>query len=255
MYRSKLAGSPRALTRWVVLGLLSLALGFQSSARAVPIADSVADFSGVQTQGGWEYGFFNQGPAAALANYTVAGFQQFNSFSAGEHFASGQVGAQNEAFLSLTAEGGHPTGIGPDLQDSLIWAVRRYTSPIMGPLLLDIDLRKSNILNPDGGGITGRIFVDGVSVFEQLIENDDGLGVQANIFVNVNAGSVIDFAIDATGIAPPSGRDGALAARADGSIFTAQISLATASEPASIGLLALGLVGIVRVHCRGRRQG
>jgi hypothetical protein len=113
-----------------------------------------------------------------------------------------------------------------------------------------------NIGNTGGGGITGRILIDGVEVFSQFINNADGVGVQSAIIRNVNVGSFIDFAIDSTGVLPQTGSDGALSARADGSHFSAVISTATIPEPSSLAIYSLGLalIGVYRRRQRNDRK-
>ena len=78
-----------------------------------------------------------------------------------------------------------------------------------------------NVGAPNGGGITGRIFLDGVPVFAQFIDNLGVTGVHGVLNLSVNVGSKIDFAIDPLGIAGLSG-DHSLSARGDGSRFTAR---------------------------------
>ena len=105
-------------------------LGVTGIASAVPIADSFSEFSTIQGQDSWSYGFFNAGAAPGAA-YTSGAFVAFDTFNVGSNrweASAAQIGDQNNDFLSLDAAGGHPTGIGPDAQDSIIWAVRRYTS-------------------------------------------------------------------------------------------------------------------------------
>ena len=229
-----------------------------SLAHAAPIADSIADFSNVQGQNGWFYGFFNQGPNNSLA-YSPGGFQNFTTFGvvgAGVWGASNaQVGAQNNVYLSLDANGGHPNGIGPDAQDSIIWAVRRYTSSSAGLFDLGYLLRKRNISNPNGGGITGHIFVDGVELLDQFIANLDGVGVQDILTVSLNAGSFIDLAIDPTGLATQ--RDASIhAARADGTDFSATLSVHTTAlpEPGTLALVLAALAGLSLTGLSARRR-
>ena len=105
-----------------------------------------------------------------------------------------QAGAQNNLFLNTNSQGGHPAGIGPSTQDA-IWAMRRFVSTVSGNIGIAYDLGKLNVGEPNGGGITGRIFLDGVPVFAQFIANLDGTGVQGVLNLSVNVGSKIDFAI------------------------------------------------------------
>jgi hypothetical protein len=228
----------------IVAFLIGLALlGFGSRVEAVPLANSVAEFSGVQGQDNWYYGFYNQGAAGGLPHgYTSTGFTEFDTFSAGLWRASvAQVGLNNNIFLNVNPLGGHPNGL--DLgQNALIWAIRRYQSEVSGLVDIAFDLRKLNVTNPLGGGITGRIFIDGVEVWTQFIANFDGTGVQGVLTQNVLLGSFIDFAIDPTSNNPPLGQS-AFSARADGSHFSATIATSTIStipEPSSLALYGAG---------------
>ena len=233
------------------LGLLLIALTLTAPVRAVVIADSIAEFSSTQGQDGWFYGLFNAGGIPGSPDpYSTAAFAELDVFNLTRWEASDAlVGADNNDFLSLDSVGGHPTGIGPEAQDSVIWAVRRYLSDFAGDAVIDFDLRKLNTGNDRGGGITGRIFIDGVEIFAAFIANDDGIGIQDVLPATLAVGTVIDFAIDSTGVLPVAGGDGPFSARADGSHFSAVIRTA---EPASVSLMMLGLLGFLAV--RGRRQ-
>ena len=232
--------------------------GIAAITSAAPIADSAGGFSPTQGQNGWTYGFFDAGPAPG-ANYAVGGFVQFDTFDAVDNrweASSAQVSTGNNVFLSVDVNGGHPTGIGPDAQDSIIWAVRRYTSATAGLVDVSYVLRKRNTGNPNGGGITGHLFVDGVALLDQFIANADGVGVQNTLAILVNAGSFIDLAIDPTGLT--SARDPSIHnARADGTDFMAVITTHAAPVPEP-GELALMLAGLaltgVMVSGRNRRM-
>jgi len=245
----------RVRHRWLMLVLM---IGLGSPAWCAPLADSIADFSGAQGQDHWFYGFYDQGVVGGLPHgYSTNGFIELGIFSDDPSVprwtaSDLQVGAQNNVFLSVDALGGHPTGIGPGDQDHLIWAVRRYQSPVNGLIDISIDLKKLNVVNPGGGGITGRVFVDGAEVFTQLIDNIDAVGVQRTLRANVAIGSFIDFAIDATGITPGAGSDGIYSARADGSQFSAVIAIVP--EPSSLLMLSIGGVALGVLLPRSRKN-
>ena len=230
-------------TERALLGCFLLAIATVSKAGL--IADSLSEFSSTQGQDSWRYGFFNAGAAPGAA-YTSGDFVAFDTFDvAATRWAASaaQVGSQNNIFLSLDSAGGHPNGIGPDAQDSIIWAVRRYTSEVAGVIDLNYHLRKRNISNPNGGGITGHIFVDGVELLDQFIANLDGIGTQGVLSVAVNVGTLIDFAIDPTGTT--SARDPSIHnARADGTDFTARILTHEISEPDTGWLVLASCLGI-----------
>ena len=215
-------------------------------AHALPLASSIDDFSGVQGQDSWQYGFFDQGPDNSLA-YTPGAFRQFDTFDPNAESWSASnalVDDKNNVYLALSRTSGHPTGLGVDAQDSIIWAVRRYLSEAAGDIDIAIDLGKDNT-NPDSGGITGRLFVNGKEIFTQFIGATDAAGVQRNFVIPVAIGDYIDFAIDPLGLATQ--RDGVYAPRADGTHYSARIANHVNSVPiAPTGaLVAIALVGLV----------
>lgn len=231
------------------VGLLLVALSVATPLQAGIIANSIAEFSGVQGQDAWSYGIFNAGAAPGIA-FNPGAFEELSFNPANDRWEASDslVGAQNNEFLNLDATGGHPTGIGPGGQDSIIWAVRRYVSEAAGDFVINIDLRKLNIGNNGGGGITGRVFVDGLEIFSQFVANADGSGFQLSLSQTLAVGTLVDFAIDPTGIAPIAGTDDPQSARADGSHFSAVIS--TTSEPAALGLALIGFLSVISIRVK-----
>ncbi|MFT4583571.1 MAG: hypothetical protein ACI8XZ_003333 [Gammaproteobacteria bacterium] len=196
----------------IAFGAIFLTITGIGTAHGVVVADSIAEFSNIQGQDSWTYGVFVAGTdASALTPYSTAGFQHFDDFDiVGNNWLASDalVGAQNNAFLNLGATGAHPTGLEPGAQDTIIWAVRRYESEVAGLYDLNIDLKKINLDNPVGGGITGRIFLDPTEIFMQFIPNDDNIRVQLKLLVDLEVGSFIDFTIDPTGVTPSLGGGG-----------------------------------------------
>jgi hypothetical protein len=211
-----------------------------SLSQALPItADSFDDFSGVQGQSHWYYGFFKKrapnGPA-----YSVRGFREYDSFGPYANtlawWASppslGVTAANYPRYPNWRAIGGHPNGIGPAPQTGIFWTVLRYESPVDGIADISYELAKSNVGEPKGGGITGRIFIDGVQVFARTIGNTDDVGVKGTIrAVNVHVDSDIDFVIDPLGFKPLRGRDSLYSARADGTHFIGSLAIQPQAAP------------------------
>jgi len=227
---------------------LALAGGMHSAGAAV-IADSVAEYSGTQGLNSWYYGYYNQS-ADADGTYQTANFAQFDAYNA-NIWRRAVDGAGY--YLSLNPLGGHPSGIGPAPQTQVIWSMRRYVSEVAGPINIAFDLYKENTQEPNGGGITGHIFLNGAEIFSQFIANLDGVGVHGLLNRMVNAGDVIDFAIDPTGVPGASG-DNYQSARADGSVFSAVVGegFAAVPSPSTMALLPLGLLLIGAVRGRAR---
>jgi hypothetical protein len=166
------------------------------------LADSEADFSGTQGEAGWQYGYWNASDDDDGA-YAPADFLPF----AAEFWINGAWDWPdgNPPWTQLGRTGGHPnaTPNGP-----LHWAIRRWTSPIEGTVRIE-----GSLANPsaEGDGVVGRIFVDGMQVFEAAV---DGQTVPVSIDVPVLEGSIIDWAID-----PGPAHDDT----GDNSVFTAQV--------------------------------
>ena len=73
--------------------------GLVAAANALPIANSIADFSSTQGGAGWSYGYFNAG-AAPGASYTTGAFVAFDTYSVVDNrweASAAQVGAANNA--------------------------------------------------------------------------------------------------------------------------------------------------------------
>ena len=238
-----------------VTGMLCLWLcpGQTLEAIGLEIANSINEFSLTQGQNGWTYGIFDQ--TAHGAAYGPDHFALFdvpdapsNSWKASTTLvpAPSPDGRDNTFFLNINAVGGHPTGIDIDGQNRIVWAMRRYTSEAAGVMAIRFDAHKLNTVNPNGGGITARIFLEGQEILTQFIANDDGLGVQGTLTIPVVVGSRIDFAIDPLGVVSP--RDGVYSPRADGSHFSAILEIVP--EPTSATLA--GLIAFFALRRRAR---
>jgi hypothetical protein len=198
-------------------------------AKAAQIAYSVTDFSSVQGQNHWYYGYFEKGLPSG-PNYTPSAFELLDRYvpnvdpTLNKWTLTPPPGVSYGGYPWIRPSGSHPAGIGPSPQKEIIWSVLRYQSPISGLITIDYDLGKGNTSVPRGGGVTGRIFVNGREIFTRLITNLDSIGVQGKLNINVAAGAFIDFAVDPLGIKPLVGADNLYSARADGTRFIARIS-------------------------------
>lgn len=233
----------------------ALAFCLASNTFAANYADSIAEYSGVQGQDNWYYGFYNQGTTGGSPNgYTAAKFTEFDTFDGNSWRASvGQVGVGNNIFFNVNQFGGHPNGL-DNGQTSLLWAMRRYQSEFSGLADISFDVHKLNVTEINGGGITARIFVDGVEIWSSFIENLDSVGIQATVTTSLSVGSLVDFAIDPTSANPPDGQS-PFSARADGSYFSATIGnhVASVPEPSTTLMLGLGLAALLFVSTRRYR--
>lgn len=208
---------------------------------AAQLANSVTEFSGVQGQNNWNYGFYDRtndvgGVYNPLTDYAL--MTQFNG-------TAWQV--NNGTFWTeLNSQGGHPNGTTTSGGRTPVehWAIRRYTSEVTGLVNISGTLAKSS--TGGGNGIIGRIFVDGTEVFTQTIAATDGVGVNYNFSQNVNLGSRVDFVID-----PNASND-----ISDGTVFTAQVSsvVVAAPEASTLALCVGGLLPIAGAVIKKRRR-
>lgn len=178
-------------------------VGFESDAppsgNPVQLADSVAEFSGTQGGNSWFYGYWNK-KADANNSYESADFIQFprgtgNALNSTNYWSGSlwDIPAGNPPWTELSASGGHPAGDNSVPASAVHWAVRRYISETNGALRITGTLAASSSGGTCGDGTIGRIFVDGVEVFQRTVSN---LSVGYSIVVAANVGSTIDFVID-----------------------------------------------------------
>ncbi|MCI0681621.1 MAG: SBBP repeat-containing protein, partial [Gemmataceae bacterium] len=185
-------------------GMVTVTGSFVDPGRQTWLADSISQFSLVQGQHNWYYGYY--ATPGDTSSFTLM------------NYANGKWSENptQPPWTLLRNIGGHPNGTdtGP-----IHWAARRWISPVTGTVTLSGLLAKENT-GTFGDGIRGRIFVDGVEVYNQTIAGTDGVGVTYSVTVSVSAGMPIDFLID------PITHAGQ-----DGTRFTATITTADDSEP------------------------
>ena len=162
------------------------------------VADTRADFSGVQGEGDWTYGylegFANNQPAVGEDHGGT-----FNAFDANFWNGTKWDFPSNPPWTEITNGGGHPAS-GPTEQ----WATQRWTAPEAesGSLLVEFDLAKSN--NAGGttlfvihnGNVVGSVQTNGALAKDQVEVSDvavgDTIDVALSPLFNGNAGDGAD---------------------------------------------------------------
>ncbi|MGH2378139.1 MAG: DUF6531 domain-containing protein [Candidatus Limnocylindria bacterium] len=165
------------------------------------LADSVRDHSGVHGQSGWYYGYLS----GSFASTTFDLLRQWVPGAHGDWRDVWFLDRQRYR-TQLWQDGGHPNTDG-----GVHWTTRRWISPVEGSLSITGRLAKGD--TGGGDGVTGRVIVDGVVVFQQFIAATDGVGVSYSLAPSVKVGSTVDLAIEAGGTE-----------NFDSTVFTAVIS-------------------------------
>ncbi|HWB86760.1 MAG TPA: hypothetical protein VG675_21625 [Bryobacteraceae bacterium] len=216
------------MLRWFSAGILALGMmAVVCPVSATTLANSVADFSGTQGNKGWLYGYY---ATDAPDSFTQA--SEFDS-SNGMWYED-----STNYWLCLWMIGAHPEGVddAPVKTSTDQWAVRRWVSDFTGSVTITGKLNKF----VDGGdGTLDSIFVNGVSLFSQLVTTTDM--DMYSLTVDLNEGDTVDF------VTSPVGND-----LYDATHFTALITTPT-PEPSTVLYLAPCLVGLAWLLRRRRR--
>jgi hypothetical protein len=174
------------MLRSQVLAVLLVALVCGAPAGAVLLADSEADFSGVQGQDDWFYGF-------------VFGHIPFSPFEELEFFGSAQAN-----MWSIEAATPPNVLIGADSMHSAVvdttkagviegWAARRWVSDVKGTVVISGRL-ESLEEGPTADGTTGQVRHNNTVRFEESVVNLSG--VDFSVERRVDIGDTIDFVLD-----------------------------------------------------------
>lgn len=218
-----------------------------TTARGAVIANSQTEFSGVQGQNNWYYGYYNKSADGNSTYDAATDFIQFladgSSTLSANNFWNGSAWDWpvngNPPWTTLNATGGHPNGsnhttAGQPEDDDIHWVIRRYISEVGGYLKIS---GSTATPSATGDGTNERIYVDGALVMTQF---NDGTTNPYVLETTVSIGSVIDFIIE-PGNANNDGNDG--------STFTAIVET---PEPGSLGLLLPAAILLARRSTRRR---
>jgi hypothetical protein len=192
------------------------------------IANSTAEFSGVQGQNNWFYGYYDGDSAAP---YTPADFELLNHYTPG---GWGKWNLNDEAlsyWTEIKVDHMHPNGLttsGGRLPAEH-WVTRRWVSEVTG--LINLTGHIERIQPTAGNGTVAHIFVNNAEVYSYYVGTSDFEGTDYDITVQITQGSTVDYVVS------PGSTDWA-----DGTFYTSLITVVP--EPAAIGLIALASGGI-----------
>lgn len=233
--------SVSALATAVSAALLfvSVAASDVQAQTTITLADSVADFSGTQGQGGWFYGYYRR--SGDTGGYDPnADFRQLPTFRTGDGSGSGGSWILDETrfYTGMDTDQQHSNGPVSGLDDVEHWSVRRYVAEASGALTIAGFTREDTKVGPNDDGTIAKILINGAEVFSRNIAPEDQTPNPYAVLANVQAGDKIDF------VMLPGAND-----YFDCAFLTAIITVVP--EPATAGLLAAGTVALL---ARRRRR-
>jgi hypothetical protein len=199
----------------LISSVICIFFAIVGAANAAILADSVADFSGVQGQESWYYGYY-PGP------FTPADFVQMTVFASNAWFVDNETVIDPDIYwtvLTPTRAHGNGTTTSGGRTPVEQWAVRRWIAEVTGPVQISGSVAKIGI---GGNGIVARIFVNGTETFTQFIDGMDTTGINYSFLANSSAGDAVDFVLD-----PSLSNDWS-----DSTHFTAQVT-SVVPEPAT----------------------
>lgn len=174
------------------------------------IANSLNQFSAVQGQDGWFWGYRNLAADGGSPEYNPS--SAFIPFP--EESWTGSQWDLNTAsaapWTELGSNNTHPNGSNNGQEH---WTIRRWSADSLTqttPLALRWHTRKSNV--NCGNGVTGALYINGRLKDQTVIAGNDATGVIHTYYANVNPGDKIDLVLS------PRGADGTGADGCDGSI-------------------------------------
>jgi len=199
------------------------------------IADSFTEFSGVQGQDGWFYGYRNYTADGGGVNYDDSKFIQF---AGGENLGTPWDGvdqmwtggawdlntAASGPWTEMAAQDQHPNGVN-SAPNQEHWPIRRWVASELTaakPLALRYHVRKTNL---GGTGVTAALYINGVMVDTIAIAGNNGTGVTRTYYASIKPGDKVDL------VHKPAGPTGDISDGADGSILWMQVDSVLPPNP------------------------
>jgi|TARA_R110000782_G_scaffold13976_7_gene40945 uncharacterized protein (TIGR03382 family) len=199
----------------IKIGAAAALASLTGSAFAAPIlvADSVADFGGLQGENGWHYGYYNLediNVAGSSVSVNNSDFRQLSAFdsatswwgvntdSAGGNPANG---SSPGSYAVITRSRMHANAPWPtsNVVAEPQWTSRRWVSDMTGEVNLSGLIAHHEYLgiNMVGDGTIAHILVDGQSIYNYDVALFDLQGTIYSLDVDVVQGTVIEMVLGA----------------------------------------------------------
>jgi hypothetical protein len=158
------------------------------------LADSVADFSFMQGDHGWQYG------------YDSGTLESFTLMTHPDRLVTAYVPPSNDVWKGWASDtahwtqifqlGAHPNGTISSMPANSILerAVRRWTSTYAGEVTISGEIAKIDLVGSNG--VDAFIYVDGKEVYKTFIAGDDGGGRSYEVRKMLKIDSNVDFVLD-----------------------------------------------------------
>jgi len=173
------------------------------------LGDSRSEFSGVDGQNSWRWGYRNFTADGGTTAYdAVADFIPFpvngtnalssvNFWNGNAYDWADDAGPVNPPWTQLANENSHPNGTNNGEEH---WTIRRWTASGLGastPVRVIWHTRKGNV---DNDGVTGAIHQNGVQLDSQTIAGSNTTGFVRYHYVNLKDGDIIDLVLTPEGV-------------------------------------------------------
>jgi hypothetical protein len=212
---------------WCRVGFTFVAVGFivASSVDAAVIANSSTEFSGLQGQNGWTYGYRDLSAADASENYDPDA--DFIPFAGGPNHADWNGTTQQWTGTTWkAADGSELTGTGSTPGAATGWTVRRWLAVELSektPVQLKWTLAKAD--KSCGNGVTGALFINGQLADKTTIAFDRATTVTRNFFALLCPDDRVDLVLRSLGT------DGTDDAQCDGSVMSLIVNTTCPADP------------------------
>lgn len=206
----------------ILAAALTLAAAFP--AQAGIIATSTTEFSGVQGQNGWTYGYREVPAAGASENYDPD--RDFIPFAGGD--GQGEWNGSTQQWTGTgwkAGDGSELTGTSSRPGGSSRWTVRRWQSELTqkGPVSLKWTLAKDDVTC--GNGVTGALYLNGQLADKTTIAFDRATTVTRTFYALLCPADRVDLVLR------PLGTDGTDDAQCDTTRLTLIVNTTIAPEP------------------------